>query len=359
MKKHNGVISFWKFMFSLMIIIYHGHKFSASPNDNILLAMGSIGVEFFFIVSGYLMAKTALNKKDDKNLKDLGLETLQFIWKKFKVFFPYLLVCFICGLIVKGIYDNLTLRDYILSIFDLFLLRMAGFRETVVNGATWYISAMFICMLILYPLIRKYKYNFVYICCPIIIIFLCGWMYQNHGSLRAPDLWIGFAYKGVIRAFIELCLGALIYPITEKIKKIEFTKIGKILISIIEIFGFIIPFILSQFIEKATRYDYIMLIILSISIILAFSDKTLDQNLFNKKIIFYLEKLSLPMYVSHTFIRTFVNKSSYTLDLSYYGKMGIYIILTFIISIIMMHIIEKLRKKQFYIPKLKKVLVGE
>lgn len=356
-KKHNGVISFWKFMFCLMIVIYHGNIFSNNINDNIILSMGSIGVEFFFLVSGYLMAKSALTKKDTKTFKDLGLETIQFIWKKFKVFFPYLLICFICGLIVKGVYDNLTIKDYVLSIFDLFLLRMAGFRETVVNGATWYISAMLICMLVIYPLIRKYKYNFIYIACPLIILFLCGWLNQNYGSLRAPDLWIGFTYKGVIRAFIELCLGSILYPLTEQIKKLNFTKLGSISLTIIEIIGFTIPFLMSQFIEKATRYDYVMLIILSVSIVLAFSAKTSDQKILNNKFIYYLEKLSLPMYISHTFIRTFVNKSSYTINLSYNEKIVVYLLITIIISIIMMHIIEKLRKKQFYIPKLKKLII--
>lgn len=49
-KKHNGIISFWKFMFSIMIVIFHSENL-AFNTDYILFKDGAIAVEFFFIVS--------------------------------------------------------------------------------------------------------------------------------------------------------------------------------------------------------------------------------------------------------------------------------------------------------------------
>lgn len=356
MKKHNGVISLWKFLFCMMIVIYHANIF-ATGNENIFLATGSIGVEFFFLVSGYLMAKTALNKKDTKN-QNLGIETLDFIWRKIKAFFPYVFICFVAGLIVKSIFGTMEFGDYILGIFDLLFIRMAGFKETVVNGVVWYISAMLISMLIIYPLIRKYKYNFIYIVAPVIVLLGGGWLNHTYGSLRVPDLWIGFCYKGLFRAFIELCLGSIIYSVSEKIKEINFTKIGTFLITIIEISLFTLPFITSQFIERATRYDYVVLFLLAIAIAFAFSEKTYFSNKLNNKFIYHLEKLSLPVYLSHTFLRTIINKSSLTVDLSYNYKLLIFVVLVIIVSELMLLIVEFGKKKSFYIPTIKKLIIN-
>ena len=58
-KKHNGIISLWKFIFSLVIMIYHAKIFF--PEENIPIFRGGyIGVEFFFLVSGFFLAKKAL-----------------------------------------------------------------------------------------------------------------------------------------------------------------------------------------------------------------------------------------------------------------------------------------------------------
>lgn len=78
-KKHNGIISFWKFMFCIMIVIFHVTCNMYSEGK--LMQNGRIGVEFFFLVSGYLMAKKALNRKKQKI--SIAQETVQYIWKKF------------------------------------------------------------------------------------------------------------------------------------------------------------------------------------------------------------------------------------------------------------------------------------
>lgn len=45
-KKHNGIISFWKFMFCIMIVIFHVTE--KIPKEGSLMKHGRIGVEFFF-----------------------------------------------------------------------------------------------------------------------------------------------------------------------------------------------------------------------------------------------------------------------------------------------------------------------
>ena len=124
-------------------------------NNNIFEA-GSIGVEFFFIVSGWLMTKKAL-KLNVENEK-LGENTFEFIWKKVKAFFPYMLISYICALILHINISHLRKYQIVNTIWDLLLLRISGIKYWHgVLGVAWYISAMLVCMIVLYPLIVKYK----------------------------------------------------------------------------------------------------------------------------------------------------------------------------------------------------------
>ena len=88
--KHNGIISIWKFLFSLMIVVLHCDVLAGS-NDKVILSGGSIAVEFFFITSGYLMAVSAFKNKSQNNIVS---DTWHFLWKKIKAIFPYVLITF-------------------------------------------------------------------------------------------------------------------------------------------------------------------------------------------------------------------------------------------------------------------------
>ena len=112
--KHNGIISFWKFMFSIMIIVFHCVGL-ANPGDRIFLEYGAIGVEFFFLVSGYLMAKKVVN--DNSKINNLGKETVSFVWKKYKAFFPYMLVAFLISLLVNIKIEGYNKNQIINSIY--------------------------------------------------------------------------------------------------------------------------------------------------------------------------------------------------------------------------------------------------
>ena len=67
-EKHNGIISLWKFIFACVIVLFHCNTFYEST-PNYFVKGGYIAVEFFFIVSGFYMARKAL-KKQTKNINN-------------------------------------------------------------------------------------------------------------------------------------------------------------------------------------------------------------------------------------------------------------------------------------------------
>ena len=213
---------------------------------------------------------------------------------------------------------------------------------------------MLISILIIYPLIRKYKKNFTYLIAPIIIIFIGGYLSQKYGNLRGPWEWTGFAYKGFLRGFFELSLGTIVYEISEKMKNINFNLISKILLTIIEIGGFLSIFVLAQ-IGKNVKYDFVAVLILAVSISIACSEKTIFYNLANNKLFYYLEELSLPLYLNHIWIINIIHNKFYYL--SYMCRLILIILLSLIFSMIILYMIKTI--KELRNKKIKKGVINE
>ncbi len=343
-KSRNGAVDLWKFLFSLMILIYHGRAFAASDSEFVLFQGGAIGVEFFFIVSGFLMALSA-QKAAARSTMPLGTETVNFLWKKIKSIFPYSVIAFIASLAVRNYIRGSDFKaivvDGINSVWEFFLVQMSGVGTNDINALTWYISAMLLAMLVLYPLIRKNFNVFTHVVAPIIVLFLMGWFYQEVGSIRGVLAWEGFAYRSIFRAFLDISLGCICFAVCEKIKAIDFTVFGRIVLSIIELAGYVIFFVETNMI-RVSKYDFIIIVLAAISITITFSEKNILFGFFDNKFFSFLGKLSLPLYLNQLYIRSFLR--SLDSNKSYWEMLIIFIILAFAAAIISMAIVKAYQK---------------
>ena len=203
--------------------------------------------------------------------------------------------------------------------------------------------------------------NYVYFVAPVAVLFCLGIMNHAIDGTNNIDTWIGFTYHSNFRAFAELNLGILIYFISNKLKQINFTKFGKLCLTLIEIGCLALPFVITTFIKDSFRYDYFMLMIIAIGVCIASSNITFDKDLLNNKVIYYFEKLSLSLYIIHIFALKLVYKTTnnFKLSFSYPTKIVIYLGITFIMAMILLKIIEVLRSKNFYIHKIKRLFITE
>ena len=340
--KHNGIISLWKFLFSVMIVILHCDCL-AENNEKTLFIGGAIAVEFFFITSGYLMAVSAF-KRGRK--KDIVSDTWNFIGKKFKALFPYVLIAFLSISIVNIIFKSNNIYNWITSIWDLFLLRMTGIKTARINKVAWYLSAMLLSMLIIYPLLRKYKKKYSTFIAPIIVIFLAGYMSHQYGDLGEPMQWVGFCYKGLLRAFLELNIGVILYEVVSYFKKVKLTNLGHNLITFLEVFCFTIVFMISQFLEKGNKLDYIVLVILTVGIGIAFSEKSKFYSFCCNKFFYYLERLSVPIFLNQMAVIYFMEYSSWFSNWNYYGKVAFCLGSLFLFSALTLKVVELWQKNE-------------
>lgn len=340
MKKENDYnyfIDFIKFIFSIIIVLYHTWMFSEGYGHG-LFNYGYLAVGFYFIVTGYLMSQS-LSKEKKVNEK-IGIKTLKFLYKKIASIFPYILFSFIVGTLI--IYKNETFsfefltKNYIVA--ELLQFGILGFRFAI-NSPTWYISAMLVSLAILYPLALKYKDNYNTLIAPLLLILVLGICYSFDIAIDSP-LENDFIFlNGLYKGFIFTLLGNISYTITNWLKKINFKRTGKVLLTIIEFVLLICLICTMHFNFMGTIMFALMLLIL---VIIAFSGKSYSNKLFSLPFYKTLGKFGFIMYLNNLYFRTAINHS--TLSFRYRNFIILYVGLTVALSLLAYYLVPTLHK---------------
>lgn len=333
-KKRNGSLDFWKFIFSILIVVFHGKNLS--NGEPWLFLGGSIGVEFFFIVSGVLMANSAARRTDDSI--SLGQDTFHFMQRKITGLLPNIYIAWLIAFVVEHI-GNFSLKpmlkDAVNAIWELLFVTESGLLSYSANAVCWYISAMLLAMLILYPLLRKYKDSFFYIIAPLLVIFIMGITYQQWGSLRTPHAWRGYFYKSMIRAIMGITIGCLCFKISEYIRSWDYKKPMQVFWTLLEWVGYG-SVILWSYNHGANKMDWILVLLLAVAITVTFSRVSMTDAVFsNYKIFNWLGEFSFSLFLGHGY---WSHKMNYLFpNLSYYQRLPIYFAFSIVTGLVIMY----------------------
>ena len=359
-KKRNGAIDFWRFVFAIVLVIFHTCMLD---HDGVYEAqgflfpfpLGSLAVEFFLLTSGFLFAKS-LNKRPENDILSWK-GTWSFFKGKLMSFYPAYVICVILtytvvtvtrliyvvppltGFTDKAADIKTLLGTFVRELYELTLLRNLGVNFERLLDQAWYLSAMLLVMLILYPLYAKNKRRFEYFIAPILAVCLLGFMIMHGDTLLNPsdsyklmnDYTITF--KGNVRVLAEICLGVVCYRVCEWLKKKDFTAFGRIALAIAELFGYVFSilymsalaawnynmngawFKITKAVADASGYEgtlemgwnrsydyleYAMLFFLALSVVITFSEKSVISPLFNHRIFSILGQYSLYPYLLYS-----------------------------------------------------------
>ena len=348
-KKRNGEIDLLRFVFSAIIVIHH---FTFSYNFSIF-KQGYIGVEFFFLLSGYLMAKSA-NKLITQNNKLTSLEiansSWSFIAKKIKSFYIYYVAAIIIQVIVKNIlmhHDNaITLVSNFLRSIPTFTLTFMGFNNKspyLYVGSTWYLSAMIIAMFILFPLLlRNFEYSSKLIF-PALSMFAIGYLYTTNNSIANWQGWSGICFNGILRALGEISLGASLYVLSNWLRDkygAKNNKLVKIWFTVIKWFCFAVVFSFAIGLWSTGAFNLHAYLFCAIGIVISFSGIT--YCIPESKLSNYLGKISLPIYIFHSIVKYYIVEfiKPESVSLKVFILMAVFSI---IISVILMYIVDLIK----------------
>lgn len=322
--ERNGKIDFYKFIMSLVVITYH---FGNAVNyDGEWFRKGYIAVEFFFIVSGFLFAKSLSKYSKIENERIIG-SSLSFMGKKYVGFLPYHIFTCVATFIVLIINQKWSITDIIIGLPDLLLIGMGGVHHISELGHEWYLSAMLIVMLILTPVMMKYKDVYSRYIAPAAVLLLFGYICNEYNKLDVVYSWNGVVYSGLLRAFAGISLGIICFSVSES-KFVE--KFNKIQLGFAEVLAYA-----ALLIYASGRYDpsleFSIVLIAAVGITISFSNKTSIRFL-NNKFVYFLGKLSFPIYLNQIYIRYLIAPIDW--EYGYISHLGIYVLAVIAASVV-------------------------
>ena len=262
---------------------------------------GYIAVEFFFAVTGYLMVQSFF--RDEGKIRtdlSIGENTFHFLYAKFKKIYPYVIANCFTGFFIAQWGEGLllVLNRLRFVIFNILLLNMAGFSDLGYLYVNWYISAMFIALLFLYPLMLFFPKNYVYLICPLMVILIYGRISESFGNLigaTGPGDYWGVVRLGIWRAVAGICAGGISWLIAEHLKRNKYNRLPyRITITLcIFVSAF---FIISNMILYPGSQDFISVIFIIILVGLIFSQKDVLYHCYNSRLGLSLRKWSVALF---------------------------------------------------------------
>lgn len=336
----NYEIEFFKFLFSIVILVFHSKLFACVDGNPNLLPKGYLGVEFFFMVSGYFMAMSV----ESNAKKGLEPSPFQFVFKRGWRLVPALLFGFIVSFVVwncvcepKSARDIFIALTYAIPEITLTGYLGVNFRSYYYNGPTWYISSMLVIMFVLYPFLKKYKEKFGCYIAPILAVFSYSIISFKRGDLATLREWMGFVLGSSLRACGGICLGITVYYICKKAKEssIKLNIAGKVVVQILEV---AICLTLYMYMAKLYTSDYhyasdYMFVFFSFILLIIIFGKDVDTSkIFGAKPMQWLYKLSLPIYINQRVFAHYLNEVHPEYEFS--KSIAIYFIGTIALAII-------------------------
>ncbi|WP_296012431.1 acyltransferase family protein [uncultured Treponema sp.] len=244
------------------------------------------------------------------------------------------LFAFVCAHLPFGLKD--FARDLSNSLYELLFIDMAGYKVGYyVNEPAWYVSALFMNILIFAPLAERFGKKYFERIAPVVALFLYGLLSLNTPNLYAPHtVMYGFIYKGMIRCAAGVNAGFAIYGLFKNGKFLEFIRQHKKTKIFIEFLSFTIIvaymiFPIYKF-EAARDYAVVILIFVFLTTILC-STSVLEKKLQKCPVVLWLGRFSVYLYFSQCIIYTH-KELLHNWNISNFIKLPIWVVLCFSVA---------------------------
>jgi len=318
----------------ILVILYH-FKFGILNNE--IIKGGFLGVDIFFVISGYIITKIIIESKI-KNFSLLG-----FYSKRIKRIIPLFSIVLIFSIIILPfIFDNFLINENINSIIAAasgasnfyFWIKstLYGFAEknNIINLHFWSLSIeiqfyiLFPILFILFKNNKKILVSSLFIFFIISYIFICK-IHEVHNFFNF--------YNSLSRVF-EFTFGSLIFFYSNTIK----LKIKKNFYSYFYLTGiFFLLFYIYTFNDEGRHPNpYSIILLISLALIIIFNNDNEYPKI--KKYLGFLGKISYSLYLWHFLI--LILGSSYFEEYTDLLK-ALSVIICFLISFITYLFIEK------------------
>lgn len=302
----NGFIELCRFILALCVVSHHTIFYQ--EHGHIPFFGGYIAVEFFFILTGFFLFKSAKSGGG-------GSSAFVQVVKRLSKVYPYFLVCWLASFAISHIYNNQLhigeiAADLVKGIPQLLLLSMAGLSGGTIGlfdyvGTGWYLSALVIAIFTVYPVMCMFCRSdssssrdeiFSGGIAPFIALLCYGYIGYNYNFLGVVNERLSFAYLGCVRAVGGICLGSFCYYLSQKLRKIQLTNLGNYVVSAAQILILALSLYLME--HYTGFYDILQVILFSFLIILSFGFDTAVNQKCSNSFAYTLGKFSMVIFVT-------------------------------------------------------------
>ncbi|MBQ7067115.1 MAG: acyltransferase [Lachnospiraceae bacterium] len=249
MKEKNCDIELLRILFTTIVMLHH---LGIVP----FLHHGYISVEFFFILSGYLLHHSY----------QIHAETaVKYTLRKLKRFYPYYIASAIGILLVKIVVNIiqggvkaipvLLMR----AVSESLMLQSTGIYISN-NSPMWYLTTMILGGYFVYYLLRLKEDFYCKFIAPITILISYSYIFSESDTI---EIWgtLSGIYIPLLRAIAGLNVGVVIYCIVVKVRNVcrEHNSLGKVIqiISVLSILGGIV---MPQSVDKYLMIPIVILV---------------------------------------------------------------------------------------------------
>lgn len=286
-------IEFWRFVFTCIVCLMH---FETVYFDGVnkIFACGYLGVEFFFILSGFLMMKHA--KKNDET-------AVRYIFGRIKRFAPSLVISY-CILIIHSILQFKwgpvqTMQEIYKHIWEYLLLNSLGINWEIWNGVTWYISALLIASYFLYWMIKRNEKCFVEFIGPLLIFFIYSWYAFQGTGLDYHLYWERICTSAISRAVGGMSIGCILFYANDQfISKKKKMRVGRG--TCIEIIMIIMIF-MNMICTEKNSFNLLVLFLFPVLLVFEYNGWNIWNHIMPDKIVKVLGRVSIEMYLNQVF----------------------------------------------------------
>ncbi|MDR1589454.1 MAG: acyltransferase family protein [Oscillospiraceae bacterium] len=318
--RKNGAIEFWRYAFAVFAALYHFEKvYEMMPwmaSVRRVASVGFIGVEFFFILAGFLIAETDKRRvlagaPERMSFADAGREAWDYARSRIKTVYPTLAaVLIIFSLILRSGGLAERLRDFMNLEWEALILGGTSFAwgdpesPALFLIVSWFLTDLIISGFFITLFIRMRR-DVMRVIAPFAAILLYSLFGHKSFDLYLGHELYGFLSGGMVRSLAGMFLGLTANILYTKLAAANLGAVKRALLSLVEIYAIYRLFSLGWNQEIGVD-NYRILVYIPVIIIFAFTSKTAVSRILDNPVSRLLGGVSLAVYLFHwRFLETF------------------------------------------------------
>lgn len=311
-------VELWRFIFTIGVALSHFQRLGIARVADLsgvttLFRTGRF-ICFFMLVTGFFIMDGFQRRKaaNDPLLANPSKAAWGYVKGRYKALWPAFFVGCLFGAILNIISnpDIASFKDVVVylgqNIYVFAGLETSGITAGVgaLNGALWYISAIFVTGLPFYYLLCKNEKAFK-IVAPALFLVIIGYFGLAGPQLGMLGMWsknvlsMGAFETSWLASLGWFCLGSMLWYPVQRLKNADLSKFQLVLINLVE--AVLIVLLLKAVVyEGFYRDETLVFAYVSFFFVIMMSGRDIFSKAFNKvKFFGVLGKFSLYMYVMH------------------------------------------------------------